>query len=201
MQSTLEILSEISDTFSGHLSVEKYGLVMLHNFGMVRWIEMDRQTCALIFNIYADKNLSFQLDGKISDRFFHSLLLQTGNVVFSGFAHEGNLNVMPNESLYFHNRERHLRVEIKRRKQCKLVLFSQSLTDNGYNLLKEKRTDNMELSVLEKNCCTFLNRIFKAGINPKSFIELKGLLFLVLGAAMPKGYLDISRTAMSHGNQ
>ncbi|HEA21008.1 hypothetical protein LCGC14_0857420 [marine sediment metagenome] len=192
IQSKLEILSNISDTLQGDLKVEKYGLILKHSGGTVRWIQMDRYTCSLIFDIDTEKDFSFPLEGRGPDSFFHSLFLQSGNVFISGSEKQDELSLMVNESLYFHSDTRQLNLHIKKGKKCRLILLSHIASNHSSEYPISQPKANFELKGLDQNNEQLLERIFEIGIMPNPFIELKGLLFLLLGGTMPECYRQLN---------
>ena len=188
----LEMLSAISKTLNAKLQVEKYGFVSKHSSGVIRWLQMDRRSCALIFDFVPQVDISLTLEGRIQESFFHSLILKKGNVVFSGFSKKGNLNLMPNEFLFFHSDKDDLSVTITNGKECKLILFSHCETETGR--LSSKNTDSnyFNLGVCDLEACNLLGNIWSNSHAPSSFMTLKGQLFSLLGATMPDYYKDSS---------
>lgn len=193
----LEMLSAISKILNANLEVEKYGFVSRHASGFIRWIQMDRQTCALIFDFVPQVNISFTLESRTQDSFFHSLFLTKGNIVFSGFSKKGNLNLMPNECLFFHSDKDDLSVTITKGKECKLILISHCETDRGKLFSKIAPSNYFNLGVCDMEACKISEDIWKNGGTPSTFISLKGLLFLLLGATMPDYYKENSNTTLT----
>jgi hypothetical protein len=59
--------------------------------------------------------------------------------------------------------------------------------------------NNLELGPCDNGSCKLLESVFRTGLRPMSFIELKGLLFLLLSSTMPEHYRDISNNILSIG--
>lgn len=195
--SKLEILARLSDTLNARLSVERYGLVLEHISGKVRWMEMDGQTCALIFDLRPKVDIPILLKGRASESFFHSLFLQKGEVAISDFTEKGDLKMMPYESLYFHSDKLDSTVHIKKGKECKLILISHSVNVKGNPFAKMANGNNLELGACDSGPCQLLESVFRTGLRSMPFIELKGLLFLLLGSTMPQHYKDISNDILA----
>ena len=193
----LEMLSAISKTLNTKLQVEKYGFVSKHSSGVIRWLQMDRQTCALLFDFVPQLDISFTLKSRIQESFFHSLILKNGNVVFSGFSKKGNLNLMPNECLFFHSDKENLSVTITKGKECKLILLSHCETERGKLSSKITNSNYFNLGVCNLEACNLLGNIWSNSHSPSSFMTLKGLLFSLLGATMPDYYKDSSDKTLS----
>lgn len=197
--SKLEILAGLSETLNARLEVERYGLVLEHLSGRVRWMEMDGQTCALIVDFRPQTDIPIRLQGRASESFFHSLFLQKGDVTFSDFTKEGNLQIMPYESLYFHSDRLSPTIRIKKGKECRLILISHSVNGRVDPFTVMANGNNLELGPCDDGSCKLLDNVFRTGLRSRPFIEMKGLLFLLLSSTMPGHYRDISNNVLSVG--
>lgn len=188
MQLKLDILSDISENLNGSLHSEKYGLALKHGCGTIRWVQMDRQTCALIFDIQPEMNLSFQPIGMFSNSVYHSINVQKGSIEFSGFGHKESFNLMPYESLFFHNLESHPSVNLKKGKKCRLIWLSESFGPNTNHIWSAN--SSLLHSILKNEESLVLNRIFEAESDSISFKTIKGLLFLLLSVTIPESCIE-----------